>query len=170
MWKFFCWLHCVLLPPTEAAVASSQLGGHAHSSWHAVGRGLVMRVALCVICRIVIIDEADSWSRQLLEDGVIERFIPFDFSDQETVFERCMTVIRRIEKVWIPGLLGFDSWHWEGCHEICRGFNRSLSRKLTSVTSAAYPVCKLPRPYHAARFHANHRVVMSSDPLQRPAL
>ena len=61
--------------------------------------GKSFKTALCQICRIVIVDEADSWSRQLLEEGVIERFIPFDFSDQETVFERCMAVIKRIEKV-----------------------------------------------------------------------
>ncbi|KAK9851562.1 hypothetical protein WJX84_001702 [Apatococcus fuscideae] len=105
--------------------------------------------------RIVIIDEADSWSRQLLEEGVIERFIPFDFSDQETVFDRCMAVMRRIEKDegQIDGVLSF----WE------------LSQALVSRLAEALGLPgNPPSAVDAAREKQQTRAVMAQAGLASP--
>lgn len=40
--------------------------------------------------RCVVIDGPDSWSKGLLADGLIEKFIGIDFSDTDTLFERVL--------------------------------------------------------------------------------
>jgi hypothetical protein len=49
--------------------------------------------------RAVMIDGSESWSRILADEGVLEKFVPFDWSDQDTVFERCLEVCQRVEQV-----------------------------------------------------------------------
>ena len=36
-----------------------------------------------------------SWVQMLETEGIIEKFVPVDFSDAETVFDRCLEVSRR---------------------------------------------------------------------------
>lgn len=53
--------------------------------------------------RSVIIDGPDSWSQTLQQEGIIERFIGLDFSDADTVFERCLEAIKKAQTVcFIP--------------------------------------------------------------------
>jgi hypothetical protein len=49
--------------------------------------------------RAVMIDGPESWSRILEGEGVLEKFVPFDWSDQDTVFERCLEACKRVEQV-----------------------------------------------------------------------
>lgn len=52
--------------------------------------------------RSVIIDGPDSWSQSLVKDGIVERFIGLDFSDADTVFERCLEAIKKAQSVRSP--------------------------------------------------------------------
>ena len=49
--------------------------------------------------RSVIIDGPDSWSQSLKTEGIIEKFVGLDFSDADTVFDRCLDAINKIKKV-----------------------------------------------------------------------
>ena len=51
--------------------------------------------------RSVVIDGPDSWSQSLKDEGMIEKFIGLDFSDTDTVFDRCLEVLSSIKKVRI---------------------------------------------------------------------
>lgn len=41
--------------------------------------------------RAVVLDGPDSWVQLLEPQGIIEKFVPIDFSDAETVFDRCVS-------------------------------------------------------------------------------
>lgn len=45
-------------------------------------------------CRAVILDAEDSWSSKLVDEGVIEKFMPIDFSDTDALFDNCMDAIK----------------------------------------------------------------------------
>lgn len=49
--------------------------------------------------RSVMIDGPESWSRILEDEGVLEKFVPFDWSDNDTVFDRCLEACKRVEQV-----------------------------------------------------------------------
>ena len=49
--------------------------------------------------RSVILDGPDSWSQTLVAEGIAERFVPIDFSDPDSVFERCVAAIQAARKV-----------------------------------------------------------------------
>ncbi len=38
----------------------------------------------------------DSWSQTLVTEGIAEKFIGIDFTDGETVFERCVEAIQKV--------------------------------------------------------------------------
>lgn len=46
--------------------------------------------------RSVILDGPDSWSQELVDEGVAERFVPLDMSDGETLFERALEAVKRV--------------------------------------------------------------------------
>jgi hypothetical protein len=48
--------------------------------------------------RSVIMDGPDSWSKQLVEEGVIEKFVPIDFSDDDKVFDNVLEAIEKVER------------------------------------------------------------------------
>jgi hypothetical protein len=50
-------------------------------------------------CRIVIIDGPDSWAKELVDEGKVERFYGVDFTDEATIFDRCLAKIKQAEKV-----------------------------------------------------------------------
>ena len=52
--------------------------------------------------RSVVLDGPDSWAQTMAADGIIESFVGLDFTDAETVFERCVTAINSIKKVCSP--------------------------------------------------------------------
>lgn len=49
--------------------------------------------------RTIIIDGPDSWCQTLQEERLAEQFVGIDFSNAETVFDRCLTAVRKIKKV-----------------------------------------------------------------------
>ena len=49
--------------------------------------------------RSVIIDGPDSWSQTLQDDKMIEKFIGIDFSDAESVFDKCLAACKKVQKV-----------------------------------------------------------------------
>jgi len=61
--------------------------------------------------RLVIIDGPDSWSQTLVEDGVIEKFMPLDMSDPGAVFHEAVKLLKEIdaESGGIDGICTF----WE---------------------------------------------------------
>ncbi len=42
-----------------------------------------------------------SWAQLLVKEGIIEKFVPIDFSDVETVFDRCLKVVRVVRVVQV---------------------------------------------------------------------
>lgn len=49
--------------------------------------------------RSVVLDGPDSWAQTMATDGIIEEFVGLDFTDADTVFDRCVTAINAIKKV-----------------------------------------------------------------------
>jgi carnosine synthase len=48
--------------------------------------------------RSVVLDGPDSWAQALAADGVIERFVPLDFSDADAVFDNALAAIAAAKK------------------------------------------------------------------------
>lgn len=49
--------------------------------------------------RSIILDGPDSWAQSLQEDGKIEKFVPVDFADAESAFDRCVAAIHKVKAV-----------------------------------------------------------------------
>ena len=60
-----------------------------------------------VCCRVVIIDGPDSWAKNLVNEKVIEKFYPVDFTDEAAIFDKCLARVKQAEKV-ISLLLPFS--------------------------------------------------------------
>lgn len=59
--------------------------------------------------RSVVLDGPDSWAQTMATDGIIEEFVGLDFTDADTVFDRCVTAINAIKKVCTAHATGQDS-------------------------------------------------------------
>mmetsp|Transcript_30006 Transcript_30006/g.71495 ORF Transcript_30006/g.71495 Transcript_30006/m.71495 type:complete len:603 (+) Transcript_30006:197-2005(+) len=59
--------------------------------------------------RSVILDSDDSWSKTLVDEGMVEKFIPVDFSDVDASFEACMEAIKKVKSDLgdVDGILTF---------------------------------------------------------------
>lgn len=58
-----------------------------------------------LVCRMVIIDSPESsWVQGMQDDGTISKFVPIDFNDEATVFEKCLAAVRDVERVLPPPL------------------------------------------------------------------
>ena len=51
--------------------------------------------------RSVVLDGPDSWAQTMASDGIVEKFVGLDFTDADTVFDRCVKAINAIKKVCI---------------------------------------------------------------------
>ena len=60
--------------------------------------------------RSVMIDGPESWSRILEDEGVLEKFVPFDWSDNDTVFDRCLEACKRVEQVRMRSCEILELW------------------------------------------------------------
>lgn len=60
------------------------------------GKRFIFEKAKELGVRSVVIDGPDSWVQLLEKEGTIEAFLPIDFSNAETVFDRCCEAIRRV--------------------------------------------------------------------------
>lgn len=49
--------------------------------------------------RAVVLDGPDSWAQTMVTDGIVEKFVGLDFTDADTVFDRCVSAINAIRKV-----------------------------------------------------------------------
>jgi biotin carboxylase len=60
--------------------------------------------------RAVVIDGPDSWSKTMQEEGMIERFIGLDMSDAESVFDRCLTAMKKVRTDFgeLDGVVSFS--------------------------------------------------------------
>lgn len=47
--------------------------------------------------RLVIIDGPDSWAKELAEEKIVEKFYGIDFTDESTIFDRCLAKIKEAE-------------------------------------------------------------------------
>ena len=83
--------------------------------------------------RIVIIDGPDSWSQTLVEEGVIENFIPLDMSDPTAVFKEAKNILKDIDKE-IGGIDGICTF-WEVAVPLVARLTESLG--LPGNSSAA---------------------------------
>lgn len=64
------------------------------------GKRFVFEKAKELGVRSVILDGPDSWSQTLVTEGVAEKFVGIDFTDGETVFDRCAEAIQQV-RVWL---------------------------------------------------------------------
>lgn len=48
---------------------------------------------------MVIIDGPDSWAKELVTEKIAEKFYGIDFTDESTIFDRCLAEIKEAEKV-----------------------------------------------------------------------
>ena len=74
------------------------------------GKRFVFERAKELGVRSIVIDGPDSWSKSLVEENIIEKFIPLDMSDAETVFERALQEIKlaRNELGDLDGIVSFS--------------------------------------------------------------
>ena len=49
----------------------------------------------------MIIDGPDSWCQTLQAEKLAEKFVGIDFSDAETVFDRCLAAVKKIKKAGV---------------------------------------------------------------------
>ena len=49
--------------------------------------------------RSVILDGPDSWAQSLLETKQIEKFVPVDFTDADSAFDRCVAALKKVKSV-----------------------------------------------------------------------
>eukprot|EP00667_Euglena_gracilis_P004699 EG_transcript_4723 len=62
------------------------------------GKRFVFEIAQQMELSVVIIDAADSWSRGLKEEGVIEKFIPMDIGELDSSFDICVQKMREVKE------------------------------------------------------------------------
>jgi hypothetical protein len=58
------------------------------------GKRFVFEKAAELGVKAVVLDAPDSWAQLLEPEGVISAFVPIDFSDAESVFDRCLEGIK----------------------------------------------------------------------------
>ena len=49
--------------------------------------------------RSVVLDGPDSWAQSLLETKQIDKFVPVDFTDAESAFDRCVAALKKVKTV-----------------------------------------------------------------------
>ncbi|KXZ47333.1 hypothetical protein GPECTOR_36g58 [Gonium pectorale] len=58
------------------------------------GKRFIFEKAKELGVRSVVLDGPDSWVKLLEKEGIIEKFVPIDFTDAETVYDRCLAALR----------------------------------------------------------------------------
>eukprot|EP00201_Polytomella_parva_P001332 CAMPEP_0175085088 /NCGR_PEP_ID=MMETSP0052_2-20121109/28449_1 /TAXON_ID=51329 ORGANISM="Polytomella parva, Strain SAG 63-3" /NCGR_SAMPLE_ID=MMETSP0052_2 /ASSEMBLY_ACC=CAM_ASM_000194 /LENGTH=570 /DNA_ID=CAMNT_0016357021 /DNA_START=235 /DNA_END=1947 /DNA_ORIENTATION=+ len=62
------------------------------------GKRFIFEKAKELGVRSVVLDGPNGWVQLLEKDKIIEKFVPIDFSDAETVFDRCLEALKKVEK------------------------------------------------------------------------
>eukprot|EP00668_Euglena_longa_P011715 GGOE01014130.1.p1 GENE.GGOE01014130.1~~GGOE01014130.1.p1 ORF type:complete len:597 (+),score=110.91 GGOE01014130.1:83-1792(+) len=60
------------------------------------GKRFVFEIAYQMELTVVIIDDEGSWSQQLVEEGLAERFIPLNIEDLDASFDECVALIQGV--------------------------------------------------------------------------
>ncbi|GIL64485.1 hypothetical protein Vafri_18388 [Volvox africanus] len=60
------------------------------------GKRFIFEKAKELGVRTVVLDGPDSWIQLLEKEGVVEKFVPVDFTDVDTVYDRCLQAIRAV--------------------------------------------------------------------------
>lgn len=81
------------------------------------GRRFIYEKAHELGVRSVILDGPDSWAQSLLETKQIDKFVPVDFTDAESAFDRCVTALKKVKTVSAgricPGVLADHHGTWQ---------------------------------------------------------
>ncbi|KAK2080066.1 hypothetical protein QBZ16_002462 [Prototheca wickerhamii] len=74
------------------------------------GKRFIFEKAKELGVRSVLIDGPDSWSRELETQGIVERYIGLDMSDESTVFERVLAEIEGVRRAFgeLDGIISFS--------------------------------------------------------------
>ncbi|CAL5224156.1 g6793 [Coccomyxa viridis] len=106
--------------------------------------------------RLVIIDGPDSWAKELVDDKIVEKFYGIDFTDESTIFDRCLAKIKEAESALgqLDGVCSF----WEAAQSLVASLAERLG--LHSHT---------PEAVEAAREKQNTRSCMKRAGLPTPA-
>lgn len=51
------------------------------------------------VCRMVVLDQAGGWAEEMYKEGIIAKFLPIDFHDESTVFDKCVEHCKTAEQV-----------------------------------------------------------------------
>ncbi|GLC35522.1 hypothetical protein PLESTB_000198500 [Pleodorina starrii] len=73
------------------------------------GKRFIFEKAKELGLRTVVLDGPDSWVRLLEKEGIVEKFVPIDFTDVDTVFDRCLQAIKEVRST-IGGLDGITTF------------------------------------------------------------
>jgi hypothetical protein len=89
--------------------------------------------------RSVVIDGPDSWSQQLVKDGLADSFVGLDFGDADTLFERLLEECKKVRLVPIISRLRV---HYVRLSVRC-------PRSLSTVAMEGQPFCRPPRSVYS---------------------
>ena len=109
--------------------ASSSLHVHlgmsllVHAPRHYLTSHEKLRSESRLVARLVIIDGPDSWAKELVTEKIAEKFYGIDFTDESTIFDRCLAKIKEAEKVtahdhYLP-VGGLSGLVYLACMAIC---------------------------------------------------
>ena len=89
--------------------------------------------------RLVIIDGPDSWAKELVEEKVVEKFYGIDFTDESTIFDRCLAKIKEAESAspLTPDHTGMIRRALHAHHEACKVQNSYPNIRGTSPQMVA---------------------------------
>ena len=62
------------------------------------GKRFIYERAKALGVRLVVVDGPDSWSQTLLEDGVIEKYVPLDMSNPPAVYNEALKIISEVDR------------------------------------------------------------------------
>lgn len=65
----------------------------------------------------IILDGPDSWAQSLQDEGKIEKFVPVDFADAESAFDRCVAAINKVKSV--SAMMSVHPWGSVADHTLC---------------------------------------------------
>jgi carnosine synthase len=121
------------------------------------GKRFIFEIARKMNLRVVIIDSQESWSQQLLEEGVIEKFIPMEITDMDLSYLPCVEAIQGVKENFgqLDGIVSFAELAQQLVAKLCDHF-QVPGNSLQSVNAArdkyqsrdAWETAGLPTPKH----------------------
>lgn len=117
--------------------------------------------------RSVIIDGPDSWSQSMVNEGLVERFVGIDFSDADTIYDRCLAAIIKVKQVRARTAAQLQGLDGSACNPatarpglICRASAcRTLGRSTGSAPSAKWLCRSCPGWQRSWAYRATRRML-----------